>query len=220
MRENEQLRVCVVGAGMRFLGGISYYTVHLVNALAQCHEVSTILMRQLLPTRLYPGRQRVGANLTQLKYDPMARIFDGVDWYWLPSIFRALAFLIRQRPHVIVFQWWSGTVMHSYLVLALVARLLGTKMVIEFHEVLDPGEAKLRVAQAYVRFVAPLLLRFAHGFVIHSEYDRKLLQKHYDLGQRPVMVIRHGPYKQHQLDTVVREQRAAPASCCNLLFLG
>ena len=218
--KNEQLRVCVVGAGTRFLGGISYYTLHLVNALAQSQRVSAILMRQLLPTRFYPGRQRVGASLTRLTYDPAAHIFDGVDWYWFPGMFRALAFLVRERSDVIVFQWWSGTVMHSYLLLAFVARLLGTKMVIEFHEVLDPGEANMRVARAYVRFVAPLLLRLAHGFVVHSEYDRTLLQKQYELGQRPVMLIRHGPYKQHELDMVEREQRAAPASCCNLLFFG
>lgn len=220
MKENEQLRVCVVGAGTRFLGGISYYTLHLVNALARSYEVSTILMRQLLPTRFYPGRQRVGANLTRLKYDSEVRIFDGVDWYWLPSMFRALAFLVRERPGVIVFQWWSGTVMHTYLLLAFVARLLGTKMVIEFHEVLDPGEAKLRAAQTYVRCVAPLLLRLVHGFVIHSEYDEKLLRKHYNLGQRPVTLVRHGPYNQYQSIAGEREPRIAPESCCNLLFFG
>ena len=134
-------------------------------------------MRQLLPTRFYPGRERVGAKLTQLEYDPAARVFDGVDWYWLPSMIRALLFLIRERPDVVVFQWWSGTVLHSYLLLALVARLLGARIVIEFHEVLDPGEAKLPLAQSYVRLVAPILVRMARGFVVHSEYDKKLLQK-------------------------------------------
>ncbi len=50
------MRVCVVGAGTRFLSGISYYTVRLANALATSHAVSVIAMRQLLPTRFYPGR--------------------------------------------------------------------------------------------------------------------------------------------------------------------
>ena len=35
MTGNGQLRICVVGAGTRFLGGMSYYTLHLVNALAK-----------------------------------------------------------------------------------------------------------------------------------------------------------------------------------------
>src|SRR5215467_6509793 len=97
MTENQHLRVCVIGAGTRFLSGMSQYTARLTNALSQFHEVSVILMRQLLPTRFYPGRQRVGASLTNLEYDAHVRVFDGVDWYWLPSIFRSLAFLLRER---------------------------------------------------------------------------------------------------------------------------
>ena len=220
MTENGQLRICVVGAGTRFLGGISYYTLHLVNALARSHVVSVILMRQLLPTRFYPGRKRVGARLTRLEYDPLVRVFDGVDWYWLPSMLRALLFLLRERPDAVVFQWWSGTVLHSYLLLALASRLLRIQTIIEFHEVLDPGEAKLPLAQAYVRLVAPLLVRLAHGFVIHSECDKKLLQSHYDLRQRPVALIPHGPYNHYQLTARGQEQRTAPTSCCNLLFFG
>src|SRR5436305_828911 len=95
MKEYKQLRVCVVGAGKHFLSGISYYTLHLVNALAQSHKVSVILMRRLLPAFLYPGWKRVGTNLTRLEYDKTARVFDGLDWYWLPSIFRSLAFFIQ-----------------------------------------------------------------------------------------------------------------------------
>jgi glycosyltransferase involved in cell wall biosynthesis len=220
MREKGPLHICIVGAGTRFLSGISYYTLHLVKALARSHEVSVILMRQLLPTRFYPGRERVGANLTRLEYDPLARVCDGVDWYWLPSMLRALVFLMRERPDAIVFQWWSGTVLHSYLLLALVTRLLGARVVIEFHEVLDPGEAKLSLAQAYVRLVAPFMVRLAHGYVIHSEYDRKLLQRHYDLEQRPVALIPHGPYNHYQLTNDGQRHRIAPAACCNLLFFG
>lgn len=220
MTENGQLRICVVGAGTRFLGGMSYYTLHLVNALAQTNNVSTILMRQLLPTRFYPGRERVGAKLTQLEYDPATRVYDGVDWYWLPSMIRALLFLIRERPDAIVFQWWSGTVMHSYLLLAFVARLLGARIVIEFHEVLDPGEANLALAQSYVRLVAPTLVRMAHGFVVHSEYDRKLLRSHYKLGVRPVALIAHGPYNQYLLKDGEQKARTTSTAHYNLLFLG
>lgn len=220
MTGNKQLRICVVGAGTRFLGGISYYTLYLVNALARTHDVSAVLMRQLLPTRLYPGRERVGARLTQLEYDPTVRVYDGVDWYWLPSMIRALVFLIRERPNVVVFQWWSGTVLHSYLLLALIARFLHARIVIEFHEVLDPGESNLALAQSYVRLIAPILVRMAHGFVVHSEYDRKLLQSHYKLEGRPVALIAHGPYNQYLLKEGKQAEKTTSREYCNLLFLG
>lgn len=218
--ENKQLRVCVIGAGTRFLSGISYYTLYLANALAQPHKVSVILMRQLLPVQLYPGRKRVGMNLTQQEYDPTVRVFNGVDWYWLPSMLRALLFLVQERPDVMVFQWWSGTVLHSYLLLTLVGRLLKARVIVEFHEVLDTGEAKLRPVAAYVRVVAPLMMRLAHGYVIHSEYDRKLLLRHYNLQKRPIALIPHGPYNHYHLPDGDRGYRTAPASSCNLLYFG
>lgn len=226
MIENEQPRICIVGAGKRFLSGISYYTLFLANTLARSHSVSVVLMRQLLPTRLYPGRERVGASITDLEYDPDVHIFDGVDWFWLPSIFRSLLFLRRERPDVVIFQWWSGTVLHSYLLLMLAARLLKAQVVIEFHEVLDTGEARLRLAQAYVRFTAPLVVRLAHGFVVHSDYDRQLLKRAYSLDNRPIALIPHGPFNQYQPAATQQKQQQPqkqceiPASCCNLLYFG
>ena len=158
--------ITVVGAGTRFLSGMSYYTIRLANAFASRHRVSVITMRRLLPARFYPGRDRVGASLTRLAYDPAISVHDGVDWFWLPSLFGALANLVRRRPRVIIFQWWTGTVLHSYLFLALAARLAGAKVVIEFHEILDTGEDAIPFAKHYVNAVAPIFVRLAAGFVL------------------------------------------------------
>ncbi len=218
--KDKQYRVCVVGPGKKFLSGISYYTLHLANALTQSNRVSVILMRQLLPKMFYPGRKRVGANLTQLKYEQCVSVFDGIDWYWLPSMFRSLLFLVKEQPDEIVFQWWTGTVLHSYLLLALVARLLKAHVVVEFHEVLDTGEARLPLVQAYVRLIAPVLVRMAHGFVIHSEFDRELLRKHYNLEKRPIALIPHGPYAQYAETSSTADVAHKERSCYNLLFFG
>ena len=220
MTKDKKHRVCVVGPGKKFLSGISYYTLHLANALVQSNKVSVILMRQLLPTTFYPGRRRVGANLTQLEYDSRVRVFDGIDWYWLPSMFRALAFLVQERPDEVVLQWWTGTVLHSYLLIAIMARLLKANVIIEFHEVLDTGEANLPIARAYVRVIAPLIVRMAHGFVIHSEYDRELLKKHYNLEKRLIALIPHGPYYENHETKSKQKFPNTEISCCNLLFFG
>jgi glycosyltransferase involved in cell wall biosynthesis len=215
-----RMRVCVVGSGTRFLSGITVYTYRLANALAGTHRVSAILMRQLLPTRLYPGRDRVGSDLSALRFDPSVRHFDGVDWYWVPSILRALRLLVRERPDVLVFQWWSGTVFHTYLLLALVGRLLGARVVVEFHEVLDTGEANIPAARLYVRAIAPAILRLASGFVVHSEADRELLESHYAMHGRPVSLIPHGPYEHYLGEEPVEPLRDAPADAFNLLYFG
>lgn len=212
-------RVCVVGSGVRFLSGISCYTLRLSNALGHPYDVSAILMRQLLPSRLYPGRARVGQPLTRLRFESTVRVFDGVDWFWLPSIVGAIHFLLRERPEVVVFQWWTGAVLHSYLALALLARCLGARVMVELHEVQDTGEARLAVARAYVQLLAPALMRLASGFVLHSEYDRPIVERRFAIGGRPVALIPHGPYDHYRADQS-ETLRVAPASACNLLFFG
>jgi glycosyltransferase involved in cell wall biosynthesis len=143
-----------------------------------------------------------------------------VDWYWLPSILRALRLLVRERPEVVILQWWTATVIHSYVALALVARALGARIVIEFHEVLDPGEAGLPPVRMYVGLLAPVLIRLANAFVIHSEHDRDLLQKRYGIAGRPIVKIPHGPYDHHRVNSMTEVRRSAPATTCNLLYFG
>ncbi|MCM4078370.1 glycosyltransferase [Paractinoplanes hotanensis] len=226
---DERPRVVVVGSGWRFLSGISYYTCRLSNALAADYRVGTILMRQLLPTRLYPGRGRVGRQLSELSYDPSVHVFDGVDWWGVPSLIRAARFLLSFRPSVIVFQWWTGTVLHSYLVLCLVARLAGIKVVIEFHEVQDTGEAQHRWAALYCRKLIKPLLRRTDGVVVHSRFDRVALRATYDLGDVPDEVVLHGPFDHHEHPAAHSgaAPRGGPAphprsagEPCRLLFFG
>jgi glycosyltransferase involved in cell wall biosynthesis len=211
-------RVLVVGSGTRFLSGISYYSWHLAAALADRFEVSALLMRRLLPARLYPGRARVGADLTPLRYDEFAPSFDGVDWFWLPSMVRALRFLRRQRPEVVTFQWWTVAVGHSYLLLAWAARRQGAAVVIEFHETQDTGEAGLPLVPRYARFVVRQLLKLASGVVLHSEFDRELVEGTYGLGDLPVVIAPHGPYSHERGRGEVR--REAPADAWNILYFG
>ncbi len=222
MTTNPVRRVMVVGSGTRFLSGISVYTVRLANALAETHRVSMVTMSRLLPARFYPGRQRVGTDLADLPHDERVAVFDGIDWYWLPSIIRAVLFFLRHRPQFVILEWWTGTVLHSYIALALLARLTGARVVVEFHEVIETGEANIPFAKRYVHAVGPILMRLAHGFAVHSAFDRDLALQTWRLGsRRPIEVLPHGPHDHYQ--TKEREGapvREAPAGTCNLLFFG
>ncbi len=209
--------VCVVGPGTRFLSGITYYTYGLCNALAERRSTSALLIRQMLPTRLYPGRLRVGSALSEIRLRDEIETFDGIDWYWLPSLPKALAFLRRREAEFLLLEWWTGTVLHSYLALAAVARLQGTRVVVEFHEALDTGEAEHVWVDRYVRALSPLLFRMAEGFVVHSEFDRALVRERLSLPDRPIVVIPHATYDNY---TGEAPERAAPAGVCNILFFG
>jgi glycosyltransferase involved in cell wall biosynthesis len=209
-------KVLVVGSGWRFLSGISYYTCRLSNALASRYEVGAILMRRLLPARFYPGRERVGHSLADLRYEPSVRVFDGVDWFAVPSLIRAVRFLREFRPDVLVLQWWTGAVLHSYLVLVMAARSLGITVVVEFHEVQDTGEARHAWAARYVqRCIRPLLAR-TDGVIVHSRFDLDAVARSFDLGGMPAEIALHGPFDHHE--PVAR--RAGEPGVCRLLFFG
>lgn len=208
-------RVLVVGSGWRFTSGISYYTCRLANALSGSMHTDVLLMRRLVPTALYPGRSRVNQRLNELAYDDSIDVFDGVDWYWGRSMLDARAFLDEHRPDVVVLQWWTGAVLHSYLALAVMARRRGAKVVIEWHEVQDSGEARIPGVTRYVRSLMRALLRRADAQVVHSHHDLDLLQAAYGLSDAAapgaVTVVPHGPYD-HVLEPAASPGRSTEPS--------
>ena len=188
-------KVLVVGSGWRFTSGISYYTCSLANAFSRRWPTRALLMRRLIPRWLYPGRDRVGTKVNALDYDPAVDVFDGLDWFWGPSLWNAIRFLRVERPDVVVFQWWTGAVVHSYIVLALAARRLGARVVVEWHEVQDTGEARIPGVTRYVSAAVGAMMHQVDAHVVHSAYDLDLLVNAYGLEPDSVEMVPHGPYE-------------------------
>jgi glycosyltransferase involved in cell wall biosynthesis len=207
----------VVGPGTRFLSGITYYTYSLIEALSEAgHQCSAVLIRNLVPARFYPGRARVGGDLTGLSLPPHVPRFDGVDWYWGRSLFRAVAFLRGQRPQVLVLQWWTGAVLHTYLALAVVARLRGARVVIEFHEAQDVGEARIPFVTRYMDLLGRGLLRLSAAQLVHSRFDLDLVKSRYGVDEN-VELIPHAGYDYLPSRPPLRD---APPGMVNLLYFG
>ncbi|WP_375405452.1 glycosyltransferase [uncultured Amnibacterium sp.] len=205
-RDDRRPRVMVVGAGWRFTSGISYYTCRLTNAFAEATDTSALLMRQLVPTRLYPGRARVGQAVNTLDYAPSVHVYDGVDWSWGRSMRDAVRFITAERPDVLVLQWWTGAVLHSYLRLAQLVHRYGGRVIIEWHEVQDTGEARIPGVTRYVVAAMRQLLKRVDGHVVHSQYDLELLRRTYPLPDDRVVIAPHGPYNHYdQSDTTEHE---------------
>lgn len=194
-------RLCVVGPSFRFFSGVSVYTWSVTRAASEARGVakaSAVLLRRLLPRRFYPGASRVGAELTDLEYSHVDH-FDGIDWYWLPSMLNAVRFLERERPTVLVMQWWTAAVGHSLVALALWARARRIPVLLEVHEVQDVGEAANPVVHAYGRAVFQTLLRLSAGVVLHHEHDLQLLvEQGLPVDRKPVATAPHGPYDHYQ----------------------
>jgi glycosyltransferase involved in cell wall biosynthesis len=208
----------VVGSSFRFTSGISFATCRLANALGERVPTSALLMRRLVPRVLYPGRARVGQTLNALRYDPSVPVHDGVDWFWGLSMLRAFRFIRRQQPDLFVMQWWTGAVLHSYLLLAAYARRHGAKVVLEWHEVQDTGEARIPGVRRYVQGLMKRLLRMVDGHVLHNDFDRDLVTSHYDLGTAEVAVIGLGPWDHHGVAEAAPERPSGDVF--NVLYFG
>ncbi len=218
MRTPGRTRVLVVGSGWRFTSGISYYTCRLTNALAAVTPTDALLMRSLVPRALYPGRARVGTPVNDLAYDPAVRVFDGVDWYWGGSLPAARRFLDEEPPDVVVLQWWTGAVLHSYLALALLARRRGARVVMEWHEVQDVGEARVPGVTRYVKAAMRLLMRHVDAHVVHSDFDLALLREAYGLDAGAATVVPHGPYD--HVRVAGRSEASSAAEPFEVLYFG
>ena len=200
------------------MGGLSVYTCRLANALAEEHDVSVLLLDKLIPQRLYPGGARTGQSLTDLTYrDDIARL-GTVDWYWGAGIARAVSELKRVRPELLILQWWTAATLHTYLALALAARRLGIPVVLEFHEIQDPGEADLPGVAAYARRLMPLLLSRVSGALIHNQHDVDQLRQVYGaaaIDRLSIQYAPHGPY-----DHLTAPAVPPPSAVTRLLFFG
>jgi glycosyltransferase involved in cell wall biosynthesis len=201
----------------------------LANAFADGYDVGVIQMRQLMPRRLYPGRRRVGQPRAYSSYRPDIPVCDGVNWWWGRSLLKAVSFIASRRPEVLVLEWWTATVLHTYLVLALAGRLLGARIVVELHELQDSGERSFAPVRWYGQRGLGVLLRLAHGCVVHSATDKERLRARYRLEQAHVTIALHGPFNQYDSigmpsksdEAAIAAVRQAPRTgVINLLFFG
>lgn len=214
---NDQNEICIVGPGTRFISGVTYYTYGLAMALHARTRVSVIFLRRLIPRPFYPGRSRVGKQISRLELPAGVPAYDGIDWFWGPSIAYAAHFLARLRPKALLLQWWTGAALHTYIALAWLAKRVGAAVIIEFHETQDTGEARIGLAARYVRALMPRLLANVDGVVVHSQFDLELVRRTYGLRGKLIEVIPHAPYSHHSPGEALRD---APADACNLLYFG
>ncbi|TSD48486.1 glycosyltransferase family 4 protein [Rhodococcus sp. KBS0724] len=224
MTAESRIKVVVVGPSFYFLSGLSAYTCTLANELSRKHDVAVLLLRRVIPRRLYPTTRRSPSAGTALRYGNNVTRIGELDWYWIPGLLGTLARLRSTKPDLLVLQWWTVATLHTYIALALAARALGIRVAVEFHETQDSSEASVFGADMYCRRGVPLLLSLAHGAVVHNNHDLQLLKATFGSGTFDRLEIEtapHGPYT-HLADGRVdpatsHDSRSGPT---RLLFFG
>lgn len=193
------LNICVVGSSKRFFSGLAAHTIFLANALAKRgHEVSVVTLRNLVPLFLYPGRKRVGKGEYLVDFAPEVKVYDGMDWNSPRTWLGALRFINKQKPDAVIVLWWTSSVAHLQLILALGTRLNGRpRLILEMHEVVDPLEEKILPIRLYSRAAGRILIRKFDLYTTHSKKVSEAVVNTYHISKEKVHVVPFGVYEQY-----------------------
>lgn len=187
-------KICIIGPSRRFLSGISYYTIRLSNILACGDRVSLIYLRRLLPEFLFPGRRHIGRQMSGVETQNV-RVFDGMDYNNPLTWALAFNFLKREKPDYLITQWWTSSVAHMLLIMKILnSMFVHAKVLIEFHEVVDPLEDSILPIRLYSRFMGRLLRKGADAYITHSISDKNAISGKYGIPRDRIYVIPHGLY--------------------------
>jgi len=223
MDDTQRVRFLVVGPSTRFFSGLSAYTICLANALSKYNDVSVVLLRKLLPEFLYPGRGNLGRDDSSLNFLPEIAIYDGMDWHSPLSWMKAHRFVKQQRPGVIIMQWWTSSVAHMQLYLAIANRLrIGAKLILEMHEIVDPLEESILPVRLYSRVMGKLLMSQTDVFVVHSASVRSQVAHIYRINDRRIAIIPHGLYDVYyrRIDKQAAKQELGIKESFTILYFG
>jgi len=84
---------------------------------------------------------------------------------------------------------------HSFLLLGIIARMSGAKIIVEFHETMDTAEAQYPLAVAYVRAISRPFIALSSAAAVHSTVDRDNVRQRFPaLRRRPVGVVPLGTF--------------------------
>ncbi|MFA5054817.1 MAG: glycosyltransferase [Dehalococcoidia bacterium] len=192
------MKICVVGPSKRFFSGITAHTIFFANALAKRNQVSAVLLRNLLPRFLFPGREHVGKDQYYVDLTSGVDVYDGMDYNSPLSWFGAYRFLKRRRPDVIVIMWWTSSVAHMQLFLKWVNKLgIKAKIIVEMHEVVDVLEERIWPLRIYSRVMGRLFVRGLDAYVTFSQIDKERIVDIYRINERRVHVLPMGLYQEY-----------------------
>lgn len=192
------MKICIVGSSKKFFSGISAYTIVMANAFReQGHEASVILLRNLVPLFLYPGRERVGQGSFPVDFHPDIKVYGSMDWNSPASWAGAYKFLKEQSPDAIIMHWWTSSVAHMQTLIALSKYMHRGKkplLILEMHEVVDPLEEKILPIRLYSRMGGKALVNLCDVITAHSNEAREAIARTYNIPRSKIYVVPHGPY--------------------------
>jgi glycosyltransferase involved in cell wall biosynthesis len=121
-------------------------------------------------------------------------VFDGMDYNNPITWYGAYRYIKKEKPDVIILQWWTSSVSHMHLLLKIMGLFLKSKLIIEFHEVVDPIEESIIPVRLYSCLMGTILRKNLNAYIVHSTSDKFLVAQRYKIDSQKIHVIPHGLY--------------------------
>jgi len=174
------LKICLIGMTSPFRGGISHYTFSLARELARTHQVYLISFKTLCPQLRFRGRTQrdFSARQFHVQHMPLLSCMDPRTWS------RVLNTIQRQRPELVVLQWWSVFHLLPYAFLCIMVRcFLRSKVCYLCHNVLPYERGRLSTIATLIAFL------FVDRFIVQCRSDAVTLHR-----IRPGSVVQITPH--------------------------
>jgi glycosyltransferase involved in cell wall biosynthesis len=163
-----RMKIILVGPVYPYKGGISHYTSLMARARAERHEVITLSYSLQYPNILYPGSNQKDFSSANdaFKIEGTRYLLNTVNPV---SYLMTAGFIARQRPDLLILQWWHPFFAPAYWS---ITKLLRKRCRILFvcHNVF-PHETF-----PFQNFLVPAVLKNGDAFIVHSEPDEKALR--------------------------------------------
>ena len=193
----KKLPLCIIGPSNYFKGGLSTYSLNLLEICRQSHKfhIFAIFLNKFIPKRFFPGKNRNPNDYPlEISYD--IPYFNGLDWFLIPSLMRGFKFLSsfkNSQPTTFLIQWWTSSVLHIYLSFIYILKLIypNTKIILEIHEVFDPLEQQIKILGWYVRFLFPLLLNKVDFLLFHSQQEVLDFSSRFSIPLSKIHITKH-----------------------------
>ena len=151
----------------------------------------------MLPKFLFPGSDRVGSSLSTIEYSDSVDVDECLDWYNPFTWFKAVKSI--KNSDACIFEWWTSSVSHMYLVIGVLLKIWKVPIILEFHEVVDTLEESILPIRVYSKVMGKLIRNLSYEYVVHSEADRKLVSERYDIQEDKISIMTHGLYDQYPI---------------------
>ncbi|MCI9315528.1 MAG: glycosyltransferase [Lachnospiraceae bacterium] len=185
-------KIILIGPVYPYKGGISHYTGLMYRELCKKHDVEMLSYKMQYPKVLFHKEQRDYSN-DSFKIENTNYMLHTANPF---NIIKTARYVRKQRPDLVVIQWWHPYFAPCYYLLA---KLMGRQnLVFVCHNVFPHERFPLD------RFLTRLALRQGSHYIVHAAKEGKELQK---IKSNPDYVVTpHPTYNAFRFEGMSKEE--------------